>query len=77
MTTQAKRAGTETAEHRISKADPQWAGKNDVEDMEYAINLLKVKLQSTSSLSEKVRLYNQIKALQDNVSKLRSERWSE
>ena len=40
------------------------------EDLEFAISLLKVKLQATTGLSEKVRLYNQIKTLQEEISKL-------
>ena len=73
MSTGAKRTRTGTPENRISKADPHVAGKTDIEDMEYAIDMLKVKLQSAPSLSEKVRLYNQIKTLQDNISRRKSE----
>ena len=73
MSTGKKRARTETPENRIVKADPHMAGKTDIENMEYAINMLKVKLQSAPSLSEKVRLYNQIKTLQDNISRVKSE----
>jgi hypothetical protein len=72
MSTRAKKAGTGN-ESRQSNGDPQWAGKTDVGDMEFAIDMLKVRLQSTTSLSEKVRLYNQIKTLRDNISRLRSE----
>ncbi len=63
----------EKSDDRISKADPHLAGKRDIEDMEYAIGILKVKLHSTTNLPDKVRLYNQIKTLQDNISRLRSE----
>ena len=73
MSTGAKRAIIGTPEKRVSKADPHVAGKTDIEDMEYSIDMLKVKLQSATSLSEKVRLYNQIKTLQDNISRLKSE----
>jgi hypothetical protein len=72
MSTRSKKAGTGT-ESRQSKADPQWVGKTIVGDMEFAIDMLKVRLQSTTSLSEKVRLYNQIKTLRDDISRPRSE----
>jgi len=71
MLTGMKRAGK--SDDRISKAGPHLAGKRDIEDMEYAIGILKVKLHSTTNLPDKIRLYNQIKTLQDNISRLRSE----
>ncbi len=71
MSTGMKRAGK--SEDGISKADPHLASKRDIDDMEYAIGMLKVKLHSTTNLPDKVRLYNQIKTLQDNISRLRSE----
>jgi hypothetical protein len=46
--------------------------KSNKEDLEFAVSMLKVKLQATTGLSEKIRLYNQIKALQENISKLES-----
>ena len=47
-------------------------GKSNKEDLEFAISMLKVKLQATTGLSEKIHLCNQIKALQENISKLES-----
>ena len=73
MSTRAKTAGAGTPENRISKADPQWGGKTDREDMEYGIDMLKIKLQSAPSILEKVRLYNQIKTLKDIISRIESE----
>ncbi len=71
MSSGMKRPGK--SDDRISKVDPHLAGNRDIEDMEYAIGILKVKLHSTTNLPDKVRLYNQIKTLQDNISRLRSE----
>ena len=73
MSTGKKRASTGTPENRIVETDLRVAGKTYIEDMEYAIDMLRVKLRSAPSLSEKVRLYNQIKTLQDNISRLKSE----
>ena len=73
MSTGKQNARTATTENRVSKADPRLADKREIEDMEYAIDILKVKLQSATSLSEKVRLYNQIKTLQGNISRRKSE----
>ena len=73
MSTGKQNARTGTTENRVSKADPRLAGKRDIEDMEYAINILEVNLQSATSLSEKVRLYDRIKTLQGNISRHKSE----
>jgi hypothetical protein len=62
---------------RSWEAGSDSAGDADVQDMEFAIDMLRIKMNSTWDLSEKARLYNLIKMLQDNISRLRSERSSE
>lgn len=46
--------------------------RSNTEDLEFAIRMLKIKLRTAKTLPEKVRLYNQIKTLQENISKLES-----
>ncbi|MDL1892542.1 hypothetical protein FBQ87_06580 [Sphingobacteriales bacterium CHB3] len=53
-----------------AREDTLSEGNSQKEDLEFAISMLKVKLHSATALSEKIRLYNQIKTLQDNISKL-------
>ena len=43
----------------------------EIEDLEYAINMLRIKMQATTNLSEKIRQYNQIKTLQENIDRLK------
>lgn len=62
---------------RNKEAGSGTTGGADVQDMEFAIDMLRIKMNSTWNLSEKIRLYNQIKMLQDNISRLKSERSSE
>jgi hypothetical protein len=73
MATGKKAAGIGAPHDSSPEADPRPAGKTAVEDMEYTIAILRVKLHSETNLSDKIRLYNQIKTLQDNISRLRSE----
>jgi hypothetical protein len=73
MSAGKKVAGSGTPGDSSPDADPRAAGKAAMKDMEYAIDMLRVKLHSETNLSEKIRLYNQIKTLQDNISRLRSE----
>lgn len=73
MVTGKNEAGTATLENTMANANSHSGAKSNRQDLEFAISMLKVKLQSTTVLSEKIRLYNQIKTLQDNISKLTSE----
>lgn len=73
MVTEKTQARTETLENAMSIVDPHSQSRLSKEDLEYTISMLKMKLQSTRVLSEKIRLYNQIKTLQDNISKLTTE----
>lgn len=65
MLTGKQQARTATSEDTLSEGSQK-------KDLEFAISMLKVKLHSAKTLSEKIRLYNQIKALQDNISTLKS-----
>ncbi len=71
MLTGNKGAKSATPDGTLSKGDSHSAGKTTIEDLEFAINLLKVKLRSAMNLSEKARLYNQIRTLQDNISRIK------
>lgn len=62
---------------RNKEAGSVTTGGADVKDVEFAIDMLRIKMNSTWNLSEKTRLYNQIKMLQDNTSRLKSEHSSE
>jgi hypothetical protein len=64
-------------ETRNKKTKSETVDNTDIPDMEFAINMLRIKLHSTTDLSQKIRLYNQIKTLQDNISRLRIDRSSE
>jgi len=43
----------------------------EIQDLEYAIKMLRIKMQETTKLSEKIRCYNQIKTLQANIDRLK------
>jgi hypothetical protein len=43
----------------------------EIETLEYSIKMLRVKMKMTTNLSEKIRNYNEIKILQDNVDRLK------
>jgi hypothetical protein len=73
MSTGTKRTPAGTPDNGTPNADPHASGKRAIEDLEYAIDLLRVKLQSAPGLSQKVRLYNQIKTLQENIARLKME----
>lgn len=73
MLTGKKEIRTITPEATLSEVGTHSEGRSQKDDLEFAISLLKIKLQSTTALSEKIRLYNQIKALQDNISTLKTE----
>jgi hypothetical protein len=73
MLTGQKDDCTETPEGRLSETDPHSDGKAIKRDLECAVSMLRIKLQSAQSLSEKVRIYSQIKALQDNIAALNTE----
>lgn len=47
------------------------ASTTEIEDLEFAIKMLRIKLGSTSDYSEKMRYYNQIKTLQENIARLK------
>ena len=49
----------------------------EIEDLEYAIKMLRIKMQETTKLSEKIRCYNQIKTLQENIYKIKEEAMKE
>lgn len=73
MVTETNEAETATVENARANANSHSGAKSNRQDLEFAISMLKVKLRSTTVLSEKIRLYNQIKTLQDNISKLTTE----
>ena len=70
-TTEVKSANSRITANSISKAEPSSAGKTEIEDLEFAIEMLRIRMSSASNLSEKIRYYNQIKTLQDNIFKLK------
>jgi len=43
----------------------------EIESMEYSIKMLRIKMQMTTNLSEKIRYYNEIKTLQENIDRLK------
>lgn len=45
----------------------------EIRDLEYAIRLLRIKMQSAGNLADKMGLYNEIKTLQANIDRLREE----
>ena len=71
VSTKEKNTSSQAAKNGISKAEPRIGGKTEIEDLEFAIEMLRIKMQSASNLSEKIRYYNQIKTLQDNISRLK------
>ena len=66
-----KSTRSQAATNGISKADPRIGDKTEIEDLEFAIEMLRIKMQLASNLSEKIRYYNQIRTLQDNISRLK------
>jgi hypothetical protein len=44
----------------------------EIENLEYSIKMLRIKMQMTINLSEKIRNYNEIKTLQENVERLKA-----
>ncbi len=43
----------------------------EIETLEYSIKMLRIKMQMTTNLSEKIRNYNEIKTLQENIDRLK------
>jgi hypothetical protein len=72
MSTEGKKTRTGTADEGAPAAGPTEAAGAEIRDLEYAISLLRLKLHAATTLSEKLRVYNQIKALQDNIARYRS-----
>ena len=62
-----------TAKKGTSKTDLRSELDMETEDLQFAISMLRIKLGSTTNLSEKIRYYGQIKALQENIDKLNEE----
>ena len=71
VSNEEKSTNSQTAVNGISKAESRIGGKTETEDLEFAIEMLRIRMGSASDLSEKVRYYNQIKTLQDNIARLR------
>jgi hypothetical protein len=47
--------------------------KAEIQDLEYAMRLLRIKMQSAGNLADKLGLYNEIRTLQANIDRLREE----
>jgi hypothetical protein len=71
MSTEKRKNRTGTADEGASASGPPEAAGAEIQDMVYAIRLLRLRLHEAATLSEKLRVYNQIKTLQDNISRLR------
>ena len=52
-----------------AKSRPE--SRKGIEDLEFAIEMLRIRIYSAHSISEKLRYYNQIKTLQENIARLR------
>jgi hypothetical protein len=72
VSTELKSTNSRAAANGISKAEPRMRGKTVIEDLEFAIEMLRIRMGSTSNLSEKIRYYNQIRTLQDNIARLKA-----
>lgn len=49
----------------------------EIENLEYSIKMLRIKMKMTTNLSEKIRNYNEIKSLLEYIDKLKVKAKSE
>ena len=69
--TEDKSTKSQTASNGFSKAQSGSAARIKAEDLEFAIDMLRIRMRSALNLSEKIRDYNEIKTLQDNIARLK------
>jgi hypothetical protein len=72
VSTSKKETGSEITKQDHVKGRPQSREDAEIEDLEYAIKLLKIKVHAATNVLEKLRHYNQIKSLEGSIDRLRS-----
>lgn len=73
MSSEKKSVRSETTEDRTSRTRPQQGVEGTTEELQRAIDRLRIEVHSLKHPLEKIRCYEEIKRLQDELSKRKKE----